>query len=249
MAGFGAVKQFKSWSYTRLSDYERCPAFANYKHLLKLPEPKGAAMQRGADIAQATEDWFKGTRRTMPTELKPLGDVYKILKKDKTVQAEANWGFTKDWEPCSSTDWNRCWLRMKIDILTVEGADKQNLNAKTLNLYDSKTGKYNAYAVAGYEDQLNLYATGGVVMFPTVQDINVRLLFSDLGIMHPRAEPKVYTNKEAQAQRKVWERRVKPMFNDTRFTPKPGPYCSWCPFSKNYKDRETGVPIPGPCKY
>jgi len=240
--------KFDSWSFTRYSDYDRCPAFAKYKHLMKLDQgPKNPAMQRGADVADHTDAWFKGKRRAMPAELKPLAPLYRALKKDKTVQAEANWGFTREWEPCAPTDWNRCWLRVKVDILTTANG------AKVLNLYDSKTGKFSDYAVAGYEMQLNLYAAAGTVVFPTAQTINTQLLFSDLGRVHPQQGPKVYTRNEAQAEIKAWEKRVKPMFNDKRFAPKPGNHCRWCPFSKNYSyvDATTGkrVARPGPCKF
>jgi hypothetical protein len=242
--GFNAVKTFTSVSYTRLSDYEQCPLFANYKHLVKLPTPKNDAMQRGADIADATDEWFKGTRRTMPKELAPLKSEYQLIKKDKSTVAEANWGFTRTWEPCSPTDWNRCWLRVKIDIqrITPDG--------KILKIDDSKTGKYSEYKVAGYEDQLRLYTTTGVIMFPKVQEIQTRLLFSDLGLIHPNTGPRTYTAKEAVAMRKDWERRFKPMMADTKFAPRPGPYCRWCPFSKNATDKD-GKPLitAGKCKY
>lgn len=240
--------QFTSWSFTRYSDYDRCPAFAKYKHLLKMDQgPKNPAMQRGADIAEESDKWFKGQRRTMPKELTPLASTYRALKKDKTVQAEANWGFTRQWEPCRPTDWDRCWLRAKVDILT---HDKR---ISILNLYDSKTGKFSEYAVAGYELQLNLYAAVGTIMFPTAQTINTQLLFSDLGVKHPADAPKAYTRAEAQKEIKEWEKRTRAMFNDKKFLPKPGAHCRWCPFSKNYSyvDAATGqrVARPGPCKY
>lgn len=228
------MKQFKSWSFTRYADYTRCPAFANYKHLQKLDQgPKHPAMQRGADIADATEKWFKRERRTMPKELKPLEATYKALRKDPTVQAEAAWGFTRDWEPCGVTDWNRCWLRCKVDILT------ESDGSKILNLYDSKTGKYSDYKVADYQLQLSLYATAGTVMFPLAERITTQLLFSDLGVEYP-TPARVFTKAEAQKELKTWEKRVKPMFRDTKFLPRPNYGCRWCPFSK-----ANG----GPCKY
>lgn len=228
-------KQFNAWSFTRWKDYDRCPAFAKYKHLDKLDQgPKHPAMQRGADIADETDQWFKGTRRVMPKELKPLEPIYKALKKDKTVQTESSWGFTRDWEPCGVTDWNRCWLRVKVDILTT--AD----GARVLNLYDSKTGKFSEAAAFDYGMQLNLYAAAGTVMYPTAELINTQLLFSDLGIVHPKEGPKPYTRQQAQGEIKAWEKRVKPMFNDRRFAPTPGDYCRWCPYSKAKG---------GPCKY
>lgn len=233
--GFNTVKQFTSWSYTRLSDYEMCPAFANYKHLQKLDQgPKNPAMQRGADVADATEKWFKGLRRTMPPELKPLKDEYARLKKDKSLVAEANWGFTIKWEPCSPTDWNRCWLRVKIDIHTI------SKDGKKVCIDDNKTGKYSDFKIAGYEDQLDLYATSGAIMYPVAQELQTRLLFSDLGIIHPQTGPRVFSRKEALAGQKRWEKRVKPLFADTRFAPRPGYHCGWCPFSKAKG---------GPCKH
>ena len=40
--------------------------------------------------------------------------------------------------------------------------------------------------------------------------------------------------------KKSWEKRVKPMLNDTKFAPKPSYLCKWCDFSADKG---------GPCKY
>ena len=228
------TRTVKSWSFTRYSDYNRCPAFFKYKYLDKLPTPKHPAMQRGADIADATEKWFKRERRTIPPELKPLESTYKALRKDPTVQAEAAWGFTRDWEPCGVKDWDRCFLRCKIDILTT------SRDSTILNLYDSKTGKFSEHKVAEYQQQLKLYASAGTVMFPQAKKITTQLLFSDLGIKYPQEEPRVFTRAEAEAEIKEWEKKIKPMFADTQYAPRPNYSCRWCPFS-----RSKG----GPCKY
>jgi hypothetical protein len=232
--GFNTVKTFKAWSFTRFSDYERCPAFAKYKHLDKLPSPKHPAADRGIRVAQQTEDWMNGDRRTMPKELKPLESEYRLIKRDPSTVAEASWGFTKDWEPCETTDWNRCWLRVKIDLC------RQSKDGKLVKIDDNKTGKFSEYNVAQYMLQLDLYAAAGVTMIPTLEVVETRLLFSDLGIIHPKEGPAVYTAKQAMKSRKEWDKRVRPMLNDTRFAPRPSRACSWCPYSKSKG---------GPCKF
>lgn len=232
--GFNQVKVFKSWSFSRWKDYDTCPAFAKYKHIDKLPAPKHPAAERGIQIAKDTEDWFNGDRRNMPKELKPLEKEYRVIKADKSTIAECGWAFTKEWEPCEMTDWNRCWLRVKIDLF------RKSKDETVLKIDDNKTGKYTEYNVPSYELQLDLYAAAGVVMFPRTKTIETRLLFSDLGIIHPQNGPAVYTAKQALASKREWEKRVKPMFADTRFAPRPSNFCRGCPYSKAKG---------GPCKF
>ena len=39
-----------NWSYSRLADYEKCAALYRFRHIEKLPEPKGDALTRGINI-------------------------------------------------------------------------------------------------------------------------------------------------------------------------------------------------------
>ena len=228
------VKQIKSWSFTRYSDWNRCPAYAKYKHLDKIEEPKNEAMKRGADIAQASEDYLlKRTTRLAP-ELKTFKDHYKFYRQQKTLVAEESWGFDIKWNPVPWNDWNNCVLRVKIDI------GYQFLEDNSFNIRDGKSGKFSAFKNAEYELQLNLYAAAGIARYPDSKLITTQLLYTDLGVTYPAEEPQAYTVAQAKAAQKEWDKRIKPMFADRTFPPRPGKYCQWCPYSASKG---------GPCVY
>lgn len=227
----------KSWSFTRYDDYSKCPLFFKLKNLDKLPEPKSPAMLRGADIAKASEDYLLKRTSKLDLNLKTFAEEYKFYRTQPNIIVEASWGFTRDWNACSPTDWNNCWGRAKIDIGYVDLQDNE------LHIRDGKTGKFREHDAAKYMMQLELYSAVGIIMYPTVRKVIPRLNYTDLGITYPdgvKVPDVEYTAKEAVALQKVWNKRVVPMFNDRQFAPRPGKHCGYCPYSK-----EKG----GPCKF
>jgi hypothetical protein len=236
MAGFNLKpKQFKSWSNSRWNDYARCPAYAHYKHIMKLPEPKSEAMARGAEIAEIEEGFFAGKVRLPALKKVVHPNVITDLqaaKKQPTMFFEQNWGFDATWNEVDYFDWTNCKLRVKVDFgwQSPDGV---------VHLRDNKTGKYNSYDVEKYLQQLDLYRAAAVSRFPNATGFTSQLIYTDLGIRYPQ-EPLPSTVKEAKAAQKVWDKRVKPMFADTRFDPKPNNGCRWCAFSKAKG---------GPCKF
>jgi len=233
---YSYAKKFTSWSFSRLGDYDRdsggCPAKAKYKHLDKLPEPKGDALVRGSAIHELAEKYVMGEGRVVPKELKMFAELFKKLRKAKketpdNVLVEQMWGFRKDWSACEWDDWTHCWLRIKIDITFVDN--------NVVEVIDWKTGKFRPENNQEYLRQLDLYATGVLIKFAHVPDLVVRpkLVYLDHGIVHPPAEaPIEYKHTDLKRLKKTWENRTKKMFADTTFKPEPGNGCRWCHFSK-----------------
>lgn len=229
-----AQNRFTAWSYTRYSDHKKCPLFAKLKHLDKVPEgEKSPAMIRGGEIAKKSEDFLKGKLRAVPAELKSFAEDYRWFKQQPNLFVEETWGFNNSWSPVAWNDWNNCWLRVKIDV------GYHSLKANVIVIRDGKTGKFRERDKDGYMLQLELYAAGAIVMAPNAKMVDVALMYTDLGIQYPDT-PHTYTAKEALALQKTWDKRVKPLFNDTKFPPRPGDYCQWCPYSKAKG---------GPCKF
>jgi len=248
-----ATIAFTSWSFTRWNDWQKCPAFACYRHLKKvkteamLAREKGLAdgtvepgpMERGADIAKKAEDFLKGKVKAVPMPLMPVAQVYRDLRKRGNLSVEDNWGFDKDWIPCSPTDWNKCWLRVKIDVAYMQEGTKK-APGDIFHMKDNKTGKYDERKVEEYKCQLELYGVAGLSRMPTVTSVTAQLVYSDLGILYPADAPIVFPREQLEGLRKIWTNRVRPMFADRRFSPRPGYYCRYCEFSKTKG---------GPCKY
>lgn len=212
-----------SWSYSRFSVYEKCPAKAKYKFIDKLPDPGNEAMERGNLIHKLAEQYVKGEVKKLPPELSRFKDEFKELKKSKPM-VEESWSFTKDWKQTTWNDWANCAVRIKVDAAC--------LDKETLYVIDHKTGKKRE----GYSDQLSLYALAGALIFPAVKKISTQLWFLDSG----EVVADEYNAAETPELQKEWDRKVKPMLNDKRFVPKPSHECRWCPFSKSKG---------GPCKF
>lgn len=232
------IKPLTSWSFSRYSDYKQCPAKFKYKHLMKLPEPKSSALERGAAIHTMAEQYIKGVLAKLPKELASFDDEFKALRKHykKTPErmvVEDNWAFTRQWVQTEWNDWDRCWVRIKLDC-----AHRID-DAAILTVRDWKTGKLREELYLEYLEQLELYALAAFLLYPEVQEVRPELDYLDLGVVHP-TEPLVFKRADLPRLKQVWEDRVVPMFKDQRFAPRPNDKCHFCAFS-----RAKG----GPCQY
>jgi hypothetical protein len=243
-----AVRQFTSWSYSRYHDHKECPAKANWKYLVKLQTPQMVELiakpvtgpenplQRGDRIDKAGGAFLRGETKKVPIDLMPVAQEFRAMRSKGNLSVNQSWGFTKDWKPCSPTDWNNCWVRVQLDVASIEETKRGDI----LHITDNKTGKFDLRRAEDYVEQLQLYGAAGFARMPTVTQVTARLLYTDLGITYPETTPLVWDTKQGAKLRDIWNKRVRPMLNDTRFPPRPGYYCRWCDFSKAKG---------GPCKY
>lgn len=221
------AKRIKAWSFSRYKDYTQCPLKARLKHVDRLSEPGSAAMERGTAIHKMAEDYARGTLKKLPKELAGFTDFFKLVRKykDDILATEDNWAFTQQWDPCEWNDWNRAWVRVKIDLVLQDGPGH-------VMIIDHKTGKRKA----DHLEQLSLYALAGFVMYPDAKEITSRLTYLDSGEVGEEG----FHSKQLTALKKEWTAKAQPMLNDTTFAPRPGNYCRWCHFRK-----ANG----GPCQY
>ena len=217
----------KSWSYTALSQYESCPRQFFYERVKKIKDkdaPKPKALQRGIDVHDEGEKFLTHQISYTPKDYLKFEHLMLDLR-DMNPMVEQNWGFKLNWSPTSPTNWNECWLRIKMDAF-VPFDDGDSVAV------DFKTGKNRG----GYDLQMELYALGVFCKFPEVKAVSTRLWFVDSG-------DEVIENYERAMVPKAkerFEKRVRPMFNDEHFATKPSRLCAWCDFSK-----DNG----GPCEY
>jgi CRISPR/Cas system-associated exonuclease Cas4 (RecB family) len=238
---FIKVEKLKSWSFSRYTDYKKCPARVKYKHIMKMPEPPSAAMERGNVIHKLCEQYVKGEISKLPVELKLFKEEFTKLRKlyksrKLPIIVEDNWAFDVEWGESAWNDWVNCWVRIKLDCAHYE-------DGNTLYVTDYKTGKMSDYKNTEYMEQLSLYALAALLL-SSVEDVTIvpRLLYLDSGdIFPPVGQEVTYTRADTANLLKVWNKNVKPMMNDTRFAPTPSANaCRFCSFSSAKG---------GPCKY
>ncbi len=239
-----APKKITAWSYSRYRDWKRCPFYAKCKHVDRMPEPGSPAMDRGGKVHKMAQDYVEAKRAPtkISEELACFEVEFKDLRKMKAL-CENEWAFTREWQPTGWFDTD-AWLRVKMDVHYVN--TKQN----RLYVTDHKTGKVSD----DFEEQEELYAIGGLLMYPTVDDVCVQFWYLDAGeisstgVGHGSKDPTaadkaaggIYTRDQLPALLKKWEKKVAPMLADTRFPPKANWACGRCAFSKAKS---------GPCKF
>ena len=222
--GSGLVK---SWSYSRAADYRKCPARFRFKHIAKLPEPSSPALERGGAVDEAVTRYLDGTSRTLPAESKfglrygKLRDELAVLRKAK-ARTQLELAVTRDWEPCDWRDWDRAWLRAKLDAALLIDSEP-----RVLRIIDNKTGKVRPEEHA---EQVEIYAAVAAAFYPEAEEIRGQLFYLDQGFA---SDPAVFTDlrRTVPRLRMKWEKITAPMFRDTRFRATPGGHCVWCPYS------------------
>lgn len=241
------IRPLTSWSFSRYSDYQRCPLAFKLKHLEKLSEPPNAAMARGVQIHELAEAYLKGRLARLPKELAAFKGEFQALRKQRKlalggVTVEDTWAFTQSWERTRWDDWVGCWVRIKLDCAHVIGG----ASGDVLVVTDWKTGKFNESKNVEYLEQLELYALAALLLHPHLREVRPRLCYTDAGITYPpTAAPLVYTQADAPRLKKLWEKRVKPMFADKRYAPTPNWSCRFCFYGQAGVERGG----PGRCQY
>ena len=238
-AALPKMKPLTSWSFSRYSDYKKCPYFFKLKHLMGMKEPGSPAMQRGTDIHTLAENYTTGALKgPMPEELQLFSEEFVSLKKQKVKFVEESWTWTKDFQGETEwNDWSNAWLRVKLDVAY------KNTQYNALVIIDHKTGKFDTYKLESYTEQLELYGLAGLLKFPDVDVVSPRLWYLDAGRIYPNAddEPELeFTRSDEKDLTALWLKRIEPMFKDTTCNPVPNSGCKWCHFRASNK---------GPCKY
>jgi CRISPR/Cas system-associated exonuclease Cas4 (RecB family) len=218
-----------AWSYSRLNTYRQCPYRYKLTVIEKRKEPESSALLRGQTIHKLAENYIKGISKSIAPELKTFTAEFKALKKFD-VDAETQWAFTREWK---TTEWFAydVWNRMVIDAAALVKPKKKGSDI-ILRVIDFKTGK----VYGENEEQLGLYALGGMSRYPEVDAVETELWYLDQG-----EEKKIMFSREKVPELvEYWDKETKALFKDKTFAPRPGDHCRWCPFSKSKG---------GPCKY
>lgn len=216
------MKKITAWSYSRWSDYDKCPQLAKFKYVDRLPEPENPAMKRGGEVHDALAAFLAGSADA-PQAAERFTDLLAQLR-DLEPLYEQQWGFTCEWRVTGWFD-RDTWFRSVLDVCVV-------YEDNTADVVDFKTGKESPT----HAQQGELYAASVFVRYSQVQRITVRFWYLDHGT------ESVYRFARADAAELIekWTKRVQPMLNDTVFAPRPGKHCHWCNFAKSKE---------GPCKY
>jgi len=222
----------KAWSYSAWKLHDTCAAKYKYEKLLKLDTgPVPEVYKKGNKIHGMSEAFLKNIIKKLPKELGMLKKSFEDMKLVNPM-VEQQIAFNKRWQRVNDYFGKDVWLRVKADIMAYFPSKKTAL------IVDVKTGKIRPENLK----QLELYVPTAFSLYPEAEYCITEAWYTDHGkVVSPGTmTPLIYLKQDVPLIRKDWNKRVEPMFNDTRFVPTPGMYCKWCPFSN-----EKG----GPCEY
>lgn len=220
------MAKIKSWSYSRLLDFEGCPLMAKLKIIDKIPEPERPlppgktehANDRGTRVHNECEMYVRG-QGPFPTEAKYFKDELDALKRRYNageVSLEGEWGFDEDWQPA---EWRAAWLRLKLDASVF-------LSGTHALVIDYKTGKRFGNEVK-HGEQLQLYALAVLLRSPQIEHVTAELWYfdaNDLAILDV-ARP------IGLRFLKGFDKRGRKMTEATEFPPNANAHsCKYCPY-------------------
>lgn len=214
------VKPF-SWSYSKLSLYEKCPAQYRYRYIMKMPTQKGAAASRGTEIHQSIENYLLGKAgpEGLHESVQKYAELFAGIKAVKPF-IERKFALDESWEP---TEWDGGYLRLAID--------SYYLKPKEGVIQEWKSGK----EYDDHEEQRKLYGTVVLLSHPELKRAEVKTIYTDLG----KAVKVTFEQDHVPDIIEEFDRRVGFMRYDDEMAPRPGWYCRFCDFSR-MKD--------GPCR-
>lgn len=220
------MSKIRSWSYSRLLDFEACPLMAKLKIIDKIPEPERPlppgktehANDRGTRVHNECELYVRG-EGPLPQEARYFEDEFKSLAakfKKGTVSLEGEWGFDKEWQPI---DWKLAWLRMKLDA----NIHLSNTHAAVV---DYKTGRKFGNEVK-HGEQLQMYALAVFLRYPQVEHVTAELWYLDMNDLTSLDVARPIGLR----QLKPFDKRGRKMTEATEFPANPNMHsCKYCPY-------------------
>lgn len=211
------------WSYSSISTYENCPRQWYYSYIERLPITENAAMLRGSRLHKLCETYLDHPSVELPYDVRKIKKILEELKA-KGAKSEVTWLTNDLWMPVQQN--SHAWLKAIIDVHYVEGS--------VLFLHDFKSGR----EYPEHRDQLDLYATQGLQMYPEVKRVEYSAIYIDTG--HTSNEGALLRGSMADHKRRSWSERAIKLMVDTELRPTPSPSkCSWCAYNRR---------VGGPCR-
>jgi hypothetical protein len=215
----------KAWSFSRLSDFEKCPYMMRLKYIDKVEQPENPYIARGIRIHTSIEDFITGKSDTLDPEIKTFKNEINSLReryKTGSVEVEGEWAFTNKWVRCDWRDYEQVWLRVKLDSYV-------HLSEEVGVVIDEKTGSKFGNEIK-HADQGQLYAGVAFIVHPEKKKHTVELHYLD------KDDITRVDYKQGMAAKILvsFEKRAQKMLGATMFPPRPNIItCRSCPYGRH----------------
>lgn len=198
----------KSWSFSTLSEYEKCPYRLVLRQTIKIPP--NVHMQRGINIHKQCEDFLNYTG-DMPPLNYFCDDLLEL--RSRGAQSEAKYGLSNTWLP--ELNFDNAYGKCIFDAIEFY---------ENIRIIDFKTGKP---APIKHQDQAQIYAIAAKIWHPEIEAITTEFWYLDTN----KKTKTQFTTKQLTFYQQILNARIQRMMNDTVLTPKPSKFnCKWCAY-------------------
>lgn len=164
-----------------------------------------------------------------------IAALVKKFRKSKGVYTQLRIAIDKNWKPLHEDPdrniWPRgVWGRVVLDVLHLIPKLARIVDWKSGNI-DKKTGEIREKA--GYHHSMRAYQAATLSVYPqAAASAEMAFLDAPPKLEDPFKVMPVLKRKDLRDAQRAWEQHIEPMMNDEVFAPRPGYYCSWCPWQK-----------------
>jgi hypothetical protein len=215
-----------SWSFSKLSDFEKCKRYAKLKHLDRIPEPERAlkpgqtehANDRGSRIHDAAEQYVRGTGPFIHelASFQPEFERLRALYQEGKVSLEGEWGMDEDWEPAP---WKTAWHRSKLDSIV-------HLDRTSAIVIDYKTGRKFGNELK-HGQQVQLYTLNALLRYPELEEVTTELWYTDQN----EITSMTFRRDQGLRFKANFHRRGVALTTNNEWPPNPNRFsCQWCQY-------------------
>ena len=224
----------KSWSFSSLTKFEKCPYAVYLGKTEGFKEPSGPAAERGTKIHEAWEAYIRGETDRLVGGGKKPDLAYADALRDKYAMAQATvedeWCFDYEWNPVEPKSPD-VWAIFKLDVFVYE-------SPTSARVIDHKSGKSFGNEVK-HGEQGMFYAIAAMMRHPDLQFVTTEFNYVDEGQVIRKGD---WRREDLEVFLPRLTKRGMAMTCATDFPPVPSKHnCKWC----RYKDevrRESGEP-------
>ncbi len=220
------AKPYKfSFSYSRWSDWRKCPAMFKYKHVDKIDTgPPGPALIKGREVHDNIANWLKRPTGDMPSVLsknfKTLGNALAELP-SQCMEVEKQMSFDNEAKPVSwfSPD---SYTRFIWDVLVTD--QPRSTDVTKVTAVDWKTGR----PYGSYDDQMQIFSIPAFWTYPKLETFDAALLYLDTG---DDKDFSISREMFYDVVERTWVNNIRMMEADVSYVPTPSKdACVFCDF-------------------
>jgi len=205
-------------SYSRLSDFGRCPRYFFEKYVARSFKEETQVQSAGLQAHKALEEYTRSFT-PLPVHLEHVAPlIEQIRATHERIEPERELAVDLHWQPCGWKEWGKVYIRVKLDLLGVKPGGTR------VSVIDWKTGK-----ISEGRDQMRLAAAVLFAHDPKIEVIDAAYVWTTHRHVDSFTIPRY---GEAMLLQEYWDERafeVQRCEESGNWQPKASGFCKKCP--------------------